>query len=179
MEQDIKIYYSRKEKKERIETFMQRILFASSMEDAIQAYLDMKTCNSQVWLEEYLNRPVVSNGKIIKVKDLPILKKVKKEAKKYVIANFEVIMGVTENELGQKIFLTTTKKELLHGNTDREVKETFYQKKEIYQTINQAINNADFKTLENFYSYIETDPCYKWVINYFKLQKPVQLERKQ
>ena len=70
-------------------------------------------------------------------------------------------------------------KRIIARKYGREIKENFYQKKELYQTINQIINHTDLPTLENFYSYLDTDSCYKWVIQYFRLQKPVQRERKQ
>lgn len=177
MEKDIKIYYSTKDKAQSIEVFMQKIFLASTMEEAIQAYLDMKTCITPAWIKEYLNRPVVSNGKAIKIKDLPLLKQIKQESHKYVIANFEVIMGISTSESGIPEFLTTKKQELLFGSNETEIKKEFYLKQQLYETLNRAIKERDIATLNSFYSHIETDPCYNWTISYFKLQK-FALERK-
>ena len=84
-EKDIKIYYTSGQKKAQIEPFIQQILSASCLTDAIEAYLNMKACISPKWVKEYLDKPIILNGRSIKFKDLPIFKRLKEEARKYVI----------------------------------------------------------------------------------------------
>ena len=176
-EKDVKTYYMTREKTETVESYMNRILQASTMEEAVQAYLDMKTCISKDWIELYLNKQTMVNGKLIQMKNLPFLKTVINESKKYIIASFDVIMGIQKKPDGQVECLSYTKQEILPAGTDQGALELFHKKREFYHKINQAIETGDIKTLESNYAKLETDPCYVWTIEYFGLQKPLQLNR--
>ena len=163
-----------REKNKTVENYMNRIFIASTIEEAVQAYLDMRTCLSPEWIESYLNKTVMIHGKMTKIKNLPFLKEVMKESKKYIIASFDVIMGVEQLSDGNREFLFYTKREILPANTDQDALQIFYEKREFYHNINQAIKNGDIVTLESNYTTLETDPCYVWTIEYFGLQKPLQ-----
>ena len=163
-----------REKTATVENYIKRILLASTMEEAVQAYLDMRTCISKEWIDSYMNKPIMVQGKMARIKNLPFLKEVMKESKKYIIANFGVIMGVTKGSNGEKEFLSYPKREILPANTDQDSLQIFYEKREFYRKINQAIKEGDIFTLESNYSTLEKDPCYVWTINYFGLQKPLQ-----
>lgn len=163
-----------REKTATVENYIKRILLASTMEEAVQAYLDMRTCISKEWIDSYMNKPIMVQGKMARIKNLPFLKEVMKESKKYIIASFDVIMGVTQGSNGEKEFLSYTKREILPTGTNQEALQIFYEKREFYRKINQAIKKGDIFTLESNYSTLEKDPCYVWTINYFGLQKPLQ-----
>ena len=177
-EKDIKIYYTSGQKKAQIEPFIQQILSASCLTDAIEAYLNMKACISPKWVKEYLDKPIILNGRSIKFKDLPIFKRVKEEVRKYVIVPLEVIMGVVKDENGNDIFLTTTKEELLKTRNDSEIMSAYYERKAFYDKMNKAIKNQDIETLTENYDELLNNPCYAWVISYFDLKPSVRLERK-
>ena len=177
-EKDIKIYYTSGQKKAQIEPFIQQILSASCLTDAIEAYLNMKACISPKWVKEYLDKTILLNGKSVKFKDLPIFKRVKEEARKYVIVPLEVIMGITKDENGNDIFLTATKEELLKTRNDSEIMPAYYERKTFYDEMNKAIKMQDIKTLAENYDELSNNPCYAWVISYFDLKPSVRLERK-
>lgn len=170
--------YSQSEIEQTVGAHVQKIFMASTMDDAIKAYLDMENCISKKWIQEYMKRPIVANGVVIRMKDHPNFKKIKEELKKRAKANFEVIMGVSVNDAGEKIYLVNKKTELLNGQNGKEILDSFRQKRDYYDTINKAIKNGELETLENFYSLLEGDLCYKWVIPYYNLKNPVKLVRK-
>ena len=109
-----------REKTATVENYIKRILLASTMEEAVQAYLDMRTCISKEWIDSYMNKPIMVQGKMARIKNLPFLKEVMKESKKYIIASFDVIMGVTKGSNGEKEFLSYTKREILPTGTNQE-----------------------------------------------------------
>lgn len=174
MEKDIKTYYMTREKTTIVENYMNRILFANSMKEAVQAYLDMRTCISKEWIDMYMNKPIMVQGKMTRIKNLPFLKTIIKESKKYIIASFDVIMGAQKGSNGQVEFLSYTKQEILPAGTNQDTLQIFREKREFYHTINQAIKEGNINTLENHYSELEENPCYAWTIEYFGLQKPLQ-----
>lgn len=187
MKDNTKIYYTTKEKRQTVDYYVQRIFTANNIKEAIQAYLDMENCISKSWINEYMEKQIVKNGKLIKVKDHPVLKRVKEEMKRYVIAKFEVIMGISKNSSGEKVFLINNKKELLDVETeiplstikrDILINDLFHQKKKIYEEINRAIREEDITTLEEFYDVLANDFCYRWVIDYYQIKKPIKLARK-
>lgn len=177
MEKDIRTYYMAREKNNMVEGYINRIFMAATMEEAVQAYLDMRTCLSPEWIETYLNKSVMIHGKMTQIKNLAFLKTIIEESKKYIIASFDVIMGIEINSLGEKEFLTCKKREILPAGSKENVLEVFHEKRNFYQKINQAIQEQNIDLLESFYQELNSDPCYQWAISYFGLQE--SLERKK
>lgn len=177
------VYYFTNEASHSVDFYVNSILSCSSIEDAINIYLDMKTNIPAKSIHQYMKQKIYYNGQNIKVKELPVIKRIYEELEFLRILDYEVIVGACVNSDGEICWYGAQKYELFKTEDrglsqvvakDREnaIIKAYFAKRDFYDSINKAIKEANIPYLESNYTFLKETACYRWVILFYKLQTP-------
>lgn len=177
------VYYFNKDYSHTVEFYINRMLCCSSIQDAIHIYLDMKTNISAKIISKYMKQTINVQGQNIKVKDLPIIKKIHEELDYVRIFDYEVIVGASVNQNGEISWFGARKYEILDAsesginqiiakNRENAVIKGYIAKRNFYNSINKAIKDRNIAYLESNITFLTETPCYGWVIPFYQLRVP-------
>lgn len=183
------VYYFNKDFSPTVEGYVNRLLCCSSIEDAIQIYLDMKTNISAKRISKYMKQTIFVHGQNVKIKDLPIIKRIREELDYVRILDYEVLVGASVNSYGETCWLGGRKYEMLEveetgisqviaKNRENAIVKGYLAKRNFYDSINKAIKNKNIAYLESNITFLNETPCYQWVIPFYQLKVPDVRESK-